>query len=425
MEKFKPVQWAHNTNIYEVNLRQYTLEGSFNAFAKEMPRLRDMGIETLWLMPITPISKLNRKGTLGSYYACSSYVQTNNEFGTLNDFKQLVTAAHELGFKVIIDWVANHTGWDHEWTLQHPDYYVKDKAGNFIPPVENWEDVIKLDFDNKQMRRSMMQAMAFWVKECGIDGFRCDMAHLVPLDFWYEARQFCDAIKNLFWLAECEEIDYHQVFDATYTWNWMHHSAEFCQHKIGMQQLRKVLDDYQKKFPPEALRVLFSSNHDENSWNGTEYEKYGNAVTAMAVFCCTWNGIPMLYSGQEMPNLKRLKFFDKDVIEWGGRYELHDFYQQLLYLQHHHPALKAADPNVTTQILVTDADNFVLAYLRKSNNRQVLVVLNLSNSDKPLVNIHDNNLTGLFTNYFSTANRDFTNEKYFTLKPWEYQIYTS
>jgi glycosidase len=145
----------------------------------------------------------------------------------------------------------------------------------------------------------------------------------------------------------------------------------------------------------------------------------------MAVFCCTWNGIPMLYSGQEMPNLKRLKFFDKDVIEWGGRYELHDFYQQLLYLQHHHPALKAADPNVTTQILVTDADNFVLAYLRKSNNRQVLVVLNLSNSDKPLVNIHDNNLTGLFTNYFSTANRDFTNEKYFTLKPWEYQIYTS
>jgi alpha-amylase len=423
MTTFTPLDWAHHTNIYEVNLRQYTVEGNFNAFKTHLPRLRDMGVHTLWLMPITPISQKNKKGTLGSYYACSSYTQTSTEFGTLDNFKALVQEAHQLGFKLIIDWVANHTGWDHEWTAQHPDFYTKDAAGNFVPPVENWEDVIKLDFNNTHMRQAMIDAMVFWVKECDIDGFRCDMAHLVPLDFWIDARTQLDAHKKLFWLAECEEPSYHPAFDASYTWNWMHHSAQLYKEQTSLQDLRNVLTQYQQNFPPSALRVFFTSNHDENSWNGTEYEKYGDAAKAMAVFSCTYNGIPMLYSGQEMPNYKRLKFFDKDPIEWTGQYQLQDFYSALLHLHSTHPALKASVEEGSTSFLNTDAPNFILAYLRKNGDSEVLVILNLSKEDKPLVTIKDEKLWGVFYNFFSQIERDFTEKKYFALRPWEYQIY--
>src|SRR5579871_2396781 len=218
---FPAVEWSYNSNIYEVNLRQYTYEGSFNAFANELPRLKDMGIEILWFMPITPISIEKRKGTLGSYYACSDYTATNPEYGSLDDFKNLVLYAHQLEFKVIIDWVANHTGWDHRWTIEHPDFYVKDASGNFTER-NGWDDVIDLNYDNPALRRAMIDAMKFWIEKFDIDGFRCDMAHLVTLDFWREAKTTLEPVKNLFWLAECEEISYHEVFDATYTWRWMH-----------------------------------------------------------------------------------------------------------------------------------------------------------------------------------------------------------
>jgi len=218
---FKTVDWAVNTNIYEVNIRQYTPEGTFNAFAKHLPRLKDMGVDILWLMPITPISVAERQGTLGSYYACSSYVQINPEFGNLADFKKLVDEAHILGIKLIIDWVANHTGYGHEWTINHADWYMKDAAGNFTEE-NGWKDVIDLNYDVAPMREAMIKAMQYWVTECDIDGFRCDMAHLVPLDFWMGARKQCDRLKPLFWLAECEEVKYHDAFDVSYAWQWMH-----------------------------------------------------------------------------------------------------------------------------------------------------------------------------------------------------------
>jgi glycosidase len=419
---FTPVSWSVHTNIYEVNLRQYTTEGTFVAFSKELYRLRDMGVETLWFMPITPISELNKKGTLGSYYACSSYVNTNKEFGSIKDFKKLVEEAHRLGFKVIIDWVANHTGWDHEWTTTNPDFFVQNDKGQFVPPVENWEDTIKLDFNNKRMRLAMIAAMEFWVRECNIDGFRCDMAHLVTLDFWKQARTHLDSIKKLFWLAECEETNYHEAFDATYTWHWMHESMQFYRKHINLQQLMQVLERYHTDFPPQAQRVFFTSNHDENSWTGTEFEKYGDAVKLLAVFNCTWQGIPMLYSGQEMPNHKRLKFFDKDAIEWNGRYEFHDFYKRLLKLHSIYPAL-GADSSTTTIVLKNEADKFVLSYLRKKDDREVLVLLNMSDADKSFFSITDDRLKGKFTNLFSGNESDFTHQKYFALRPWEYLVY--
>lgn len=422
--KFIPVPWANDTNIYEINLRQYTEEGTFNAFIKELPRLRSMGIETLWFMPITPISKEKRLGTLGSYYACSSYTKTNPEFGTISDFKNLVGAAHELGFKVIIDWVANHTGYDHEWTTEHPDFYRRNLDGHFYDS-HGWDDVIDLNYDNEALRDTMISCMKFWLDECDIDGFRCDMAMLMPLDFWKEARQRLDSIKKLFWLAECEDILYHEAFDASYTWKWLHKMESFYKQETGITGLDEVLEYYDEMFPPTALRAFFTSNHDENSHSGSEYERLGASVQAFAVLCCTWNAVPLIYSGQELPNKKRLKFFDKDFIDWNGQYVLHDFYKTLLELRKKNPALKAGCNDVVTQRLHTDANHFVFAFLRRHQptGHEVLVTINLSNEMKRLVHIHSQEVTGNFTNVFSHAIKDFTYEKHFALKPWEYQVY--
>jgi alpha-amylase len=417
---FRPVDWIYNTNLYEVNIRQYTREGTFEAFSKELPRLRDMGVEVLWFMPITPISLEKRQGTLGSYYACSDYVSTNPEFGTVTDFKLLVSQAHLLGLKVIIDWVANHTGPDHWWTQTHPRYYIRNAQGQFYDR-NGWHDVIDLNYYNHHMREDMISAMKFWVKECDIDGFRCDMAHLIPLDFWRTARISLDAIKPLFWLAETETIIYHQSFDVSYTWNWMHQTEKYIKGTIGFHDLLKTLDDYKVNFPPEALRLYFTSNHDENSWNGTEYEKYGNGAQALAVFSCTWEGLPLIYSGQEMPNHKRLKFFDKDPIEWTGEYNLHNFYKVLLQLRKTNPAL-SADGTTSTYRIKTSADDQVFCYLRKKDEKEVLVVLNLSSSAITQFEFMDDRIAGNYRNIFNNLIIDLDRMKPLALQPWDYQV---
>ncbi|RYY12505.1 MAG: 1,4-alpha-glucan branching protein, partial [Chitinophagaceae bacterium] len=337
--RFKAVPWSIPTNIYEVNLRQYTEEGTFAAFQKQLPRLRDMGVDMLWFMPITPISREKRLGILGSYYACSSYVETNPEFGSIADFTALVAAAHELGFKVIIDWVANHTGWDHEWAQSNPEFYKRNPEGNFYDS-HGWEDVIDLNYYDQAMRREMIAAMRFWVETSNIDGFRCDMAHLVPLDFWRNAREQLDEIRPLFWLAESDDLNYFEVFDAGYAWNWMHKSEKLLKGKVTMDEYVQVLYDYEHKYPVGSRHLFFTTNHDENSWNGTEYEKFGESATGLAVFSYTWDGIPLVYSGQELPNHKRLKFFEKDHIDWNQEPKLHKFYKTLNQFRLEHPVFK-------------------------------------------------------------------------------------
>lgn len=377
---FAKLSWVLSTNVYEVNLRQYTNEGNFLAFRQHMPRLKDMGVETLWFMPITPISKEKRKGDLGSYYACSDYQAVNPEFGTMEDFRELVRYAHELGMKVIIDWVANHTGADHVWTTVHPDFYLRNEEGDFFDK-HGWDDVIDLNYENAALREEMKRAMEFWVRECNIDGFRCDMAMLVPVDFWHEARLQLDQLKPLFWLAECDQYNdphYLEVFDAAYTWKWMHITEDHYRSGVPMEELKRVLYQYQDLPPHNAIRAWFTSNHDENSWNGTEYEKYGDLAQTLAVFNCTWNGIPLLYSGQELPNLKRLKFFDKDEIEWSNEPALHYFFKQLLTLHNEHPALRAATDEVSTILVSTEHSDKVLCYRRKYGVHEVLVMLNFS-----------------------------------------------
>ncbi len=417
--------WVQQTNVYEVNLRQYSAEGSFNAFAKELPRLRAMGVETLWFMPITPIAQKNKKGSMGSPYACSDYTSVNPEFGTLDDFKELVKQAHEMGFKVIIDWVANHTGWDHKWTLEHPDYYERDSTGNF-KAASGMEDIIELDFKNTALRKAMKDAMMYWVKETDIDGYRCDLAFWVELDFWQEVKPELEKVKKLFWLGEFDALehpDYMQVFDAAYTWTWMHKAQDFYQGKISFDQLDSVLHRYDTAGGKHKKQLWFTSNHDENSWNGTEYEKYGELAPALAVFSFTWDGIPLIYSGQELPNKKRLQFFEKDAIEWNGKYELEGFYNVLLKLRKNNVALSAGDPSVVSYRLRTGHDNKVLGYVRKNGKREVLVLLNFSNE-----NLHgaiDNEpVKGVYRNVFNPAeSRDLGSNKSFDLKPWGYIVF--
>ncbi|WP_462221677.1 alpha-amylase family glycosyl hydrolase [Ferruginibacter sp.] len=423
--EYKKAAWINNTNVYEVNLRQYTKEGTFNAFAKELPRLKEMGVETLWFMPITPIAQKKMKGTMGSYYACSDYTSINPEFGNLQDFKNLVKEAHAMGFKVIIDWVANHTGWDHVWTKTHPEYFEKDSATNDFKIASGMDDIIELDFKNPDLRKAMIDAMRYWITECDIDGYRCDLAFWVELDFWLEARTELEKTKTLFWLAESDPVehaDYFKAFDACYTWAWMHKTEDFYKKNQDKNILDSVLQQYNTVCGATGIPLWFTTNHDENSWNGSEYEKYGAMAKALAVFSFTWNGMPMIYSGQELPNMKRLKFFDKDPIEWSGKYELHDFYKTLLSLKKNNAALRAGDAAVTTHLLSTTADKNILAFIRKNGNSEVLVLINFS-KEKISFNTNDTNLTGKYTNVFNKKEKDFTVVKSFEMQPWGYEVF--
>lgn len=424
--RFMSPAWVKSTTIYEVNLRQYTDAGTFNAFMLEMPRLKSLGVETLWFMPITPIAQKNKKGSLGSYYACSDYTSINPEFGTMDDFKTLVKQAHEMGFKVIIDWVANHTGWDHIWTKEHPDYYLKDSVTNDFHIASGMDDIIELDYSNPALRKAMIEAMQFWVKECDIDGFRCDLAFWVELDFWKEARPQVDAIKPLFWLGEFDELEkpeYGEAFDASYSWTWMHRTEDFYKKQQPLDSLLSILKQYDA-LGDTTVRAWFTSNHDENSWNGTEFEKYGPMAKPLAVFSATWNGIPLLYSGQEIGNTKRIEFFEKDKIQGSERAaELTEFYSVLLALKKNSPALQAGEKAVQTVILNTTSPENVFAYLRKNGEKEVLVVLNLSATGNLHFDITDSHVAGVYKNSFSGAANDFTSAKSFEMQPWEFLVY--
>ena len=427
---FKTVDWIKDKTIYEVNLRQYTEAGSFKAFESHIPRLKEMGVEVLWFMPVTPISEKGRKGSLGSYYACSSYTKLNAEFGTEQDFLSLIQLAHKHEMKVMIDWVANHTGRQHEWMDQHPDWFSQDIDGNFTER-NGWEDVVDLNFDNQAMRAALIGAMQYWVRTFNIDGFRCDMADLVPLDFWYSARKACETIKPLFWLAECEDVAYHSVFDASYAWSWMHATTKLVNEQLGVNEIYNILHDY-AQYPQGAYKLFFTSNHDENTWNGTEYEKYGIAAKAWAVFTFMWKGIPLIYSGQELPNHKRLAFFDKDKIEWAQQTHLGAFYKTLIELRKNYACIIKGDSfNLPT------SNNQVMAFLRydhapekksvkesvkESEKQIILVLLNFSHQVQKVALEHDY-LKGPFLNAFSGLSYTFNKQESFELMPGDYLVY--
>lgn len=414
--------WSLQSNIYEVNIRQYTKEGTFNAFAKHLPRLRKMGVDILWFMPITPISIKGRKmneSELGSYYAVRDYKAINSEFGNMNDFVSLVKKAHALGFKVITDWVPNHTGLDNVWTERHPDFYSKDEKGNLISPFD-WTDVYKLNYDNKELRDSMIDAMKFWIKNTDIDGFRCDVAEPVPADFWKECISELKKMKDVFMLAEGNTGWLHESgFDATYNWNAMHWSEDFYKGKMTSKAFIDSLDANIRLYPEDAMRLNFTTNHDENSWNATEFEKYGDAYKLFAVFSMTYNqSIPLVYSGQEIPNKKRLKFFVKDPIEW-KKLEMEKFYSILLHLRKSNPALAS---NASYRKLNTTNDNEILSYLRENKGHKVLTIFNLSGKAQRF-KINDKSISGNPYNVFMYANEKISSIHEFNIEPWGFIVY--
>jgi glycosidase len=283
--------------------------------------------------------------------------------------------------------------------------------------------VIHLDYSNKDLWQAMIEAMKFWIRECDLDGFRCDMAHLVPLDFWKQARTELDPMKRLFWLGETEEIHYHEVFDASYAWLFLHTMEKYRKREEGINALDEVLYKYDSIFPKNALHAFFTSNHDENSHSGSEYERLGDAAKPFAVLCATWNGVPLIYSGQELPMVdKRLHFFDKDLIPWSGEYSLHDFYKTLLTLRSANPALRAADKNVRTYRLETTDNTNVFAYLKKNKEKEVLVILNLSAS-RQQIKIIGKVAAGQFKNVFTGTDLTMSEEKIFELNEWGYEVY--
>ena len=415
--------WSIQSNIYEVNLRQYSPSGSIKDFEKHLPRLKNMGVEILWFMPITPIGIEGRKTSesdLGSYYAVRNYKAVNEEFGTMTDWKALVKYAHSMGFKVITDWVANHSAPDNPWIKNHPDFYLKDKDGNFVVPFD-WTDTRKLNYDSRELRDSMIDVMKFWIKESDIDGFRCDVADGPPLDFWKQCISSLKKTKNVFMLAESEKPELHVAgFDETYTWSVMGAMGDVYSGKRKLSHFDSVLNHNIEIFPKNAFRLYFTTNHDENSWNGTEFEKYGDAYKAFAVFSQTmYQSVPLIYSGQEIPNRKRLKFFVKDPIEWSGKFEMAPFYKTLLKLRKSTPAL---DADASYKKLITANDVAIFAYLREKQGHKVTVILNLSNQPQRFT-IKDKSVYGQPMNVFMGVKEKISSTHVFSLEPWGYLVY--
>lgn len=416
-------EWSKNATIYEVNVRQYTPEGTFKAFEKHLPRLKNMGIDIIWLMPIHPIGEKYRKGKLGSYYAVKDFKGVNPEFGNMQDFKHLVDEIHKLGMYVIIDWVGNHSAWDNPLAKEHPDWYTKNRDGNFQPtPWYDWDDVIDFDYNHPEFRKYMTGALKFWVKEANIDGYRADVAGFIPVDFWENARKELDEIKPVFMLAEWESRDlYKKSFDMTYSWTLFDKLKDATTQNKGIGGLVEYLAHDVGSVPRNAYRMLFTDNHDMNSWNGTPQKNFGKGLELSMVFCGVVNGMPLVYSGQEAALDRSLNFFDKDLIDFSNlKYE--NLYKTLFDLKHKNQALWNGKYGGEMVRVTNDKMDKVISFYRESNGDAVLPIFNFSN-EEITVKLDTKYLQGNYTELFSKEKTAFKDSYTLQLKPWEYKIW--
>jgi cyclomaltodextrinase / maltogenic alpha-amylase / neopullulanase len=411
--------WSYNQSIYEANIRQFSEEGTFNKFREYVPELKEMGIGIIWLMPVNPIGEKNRKGTLGSYYSIKDYLDVNPEFGTKEDFKNLVDEIHRNGMYVIIDWVANHSSWDNDLTEKHPEWYTKDSAGNFVPPVADWSDVIDLNYDNQGLREYMTDALLYWVKEFDIDGYRCDVAEMVPLDFWINARKELEKIKPVFMLAEGEKADLHEAFDMTYSWEIYNIMKDIFKNKKTAADLYLYLTEEKIKYPEDAFRMRFITNHDENSWNGTDYELFGEGVEAFSALSITIPGMPLIYSGQEAGLDKRLEFFEKDPIRW-KEHRLREVYSNLLNMKKNNSVLYNGIKGGDFLSLEITGEDKIFSFMRKNDKEKLFAIFNLSGKETS-VKISNEYLKGFYKNPDGTR-VTLENTSEFNLAPWEYRV---
>ena len=413
-------EWIMQGNIYEVNIRQYTPEGTFNAFAKHLDRLKEMGVQTLWFMPINPISKLDRKGTMGSYYAVADYTAINPEFGSLADWKQLVQTIHDKGMKVIIDWVPNHTGADNRWVTSHPEFFVKDSSGKPAVPFD-WTDTRQLDYKNTMMQDSMIASMKYWVSNTGIDGYRVDVAWNIPAEFWNKCiPKLKELNKDMFFLAEGDKpYLLSSGYDAYYPWEMFHMMIKIAKGQRPAFALDSVKNKYDTAYPKTAIPMYFTSNHDENSWNRSDFGTFPGAIHApFAVFTQTMGGtVPLIYSGQEEPVLKPLAFFEKDPIHF-GKFERAGFYKTLLQLRKKDAALAA---DASFRKVQVGNDKALYAYVREKEGKKIFVILNLSGAGQTIT-VTDKDLLGNPYNVFMGINEVLT-DKQWKIEPWGYVVY--
>lgn len=421
-------EWVKNSVIYEINTRQYSPEGTFKALEADLPRIKELGIDILWMMPIYPIGEKDRKvpegakTSLGSYYSIRDYEAVNPEFGTKEDFKSLVDKAHGMGFKVIIDWVTNHTARDHGWITEHPDWYKKDAKGNIATP-NDWTDCAQLDYSNKALRKEMVSSMKFWITNFDIDGFRCDMAGLVPTDFWEDARTELQKIKPLFMLAEDQDKPElcKIAFDSNYGWEMHHLMNAIAQGKKTASEILSLQTKIDSELPKRAFKLNFITNHDENSWNGTAKEKFGNAEKSCAVLTYTLPGMPLIYNGQEAGMTKRLRFFAKDTINFSDT-QMVPFYKTLNSLKHRNHALWNQPYGGNIVPLTNTAPDKIVSFLRSTDNAQVMVLINMS-SDTITTTITTAIADGKYINTFNQNKINFNvdNRKCY-FEPWGYLV---
>ncbi len=423
-------EWTHNLGMYEVNIRQYTEEGTFAAFEEHLDRLEEMGVGILWLMPIHPIGEENRLGSLGSYYSVKDYRGINPEFGTPEDFERLVGEIHDRGMYVMLDWVPNHTSWDNYLTQEHPEWYMTDDDGNFVPPPgTNWSDVIQLDHSRQGLLDYMIDAMRFWVEEYHVDGFRYDaVSHVLEDDFLEDMNSALKDVKpDLFLLAEHDDTKWHDLgFDMSFGWGL---------YGFGHGVLKRVADgtgnahdlhDYMTSemnhFPSDAYRLYFTSNHDENSWEGTTNELFGDASELFAVLTGTIHGMPLIYSGQEAGLDKSLAFFEKDLIPWRD-HPKEEIYTTLLHLKRENRALWNGEMGGAPQRVPTSNDDDVFAFTRTKEGDQVLVLYNLSDGEQTVTLEEPSGYGGQYREVFSDEVTNVTESKTFALSKWDYRVY--
>ncbi|MGV8915642.1 MAG: alpha-amylase family glycosyl hydrolase [Kaistella sp.] len=414
-------EWSKNATIYEVNLRQYTQEGTFKAFEKHLPRLKKMGVDIIWLMPIHPIGEKNRKGTMGSYYSVKDFKGINPEFGNMQDFKNLVDKIHSMGMYVIIDWVGNHSAWDNPLTIENPEWYTKTREGNFQPtPWYDWDDIIDFDYDNADFRKYMTGALKFWVKEANIDGYRADVAGFIPVDFWENARAELDEIKPVFMLAEWESRDlFKNSFDMTYSWS-LYNQLKTAVNEQQLGGLVEYLSHDVNSSPRNAYRMTFTDNHDMNSWSGTTQKNFGPGLKTAIVMTGVVNGMPLCYSGQEAGLNRSLKFFEKDVIEWKHD-ENEEIFTKLFHLKHKNQALWNGKIGGEMIRVVNDKQDKVISFYREKNNDAVFPILNFS-GDEVVVDINTKYYQGKYKELFSEKMFDIKDKTTFTLAPWAYLV---
>ncbi|MGC4039803.1 MAG: alpha-amylase family glycosyl hydrolase [Flavobacterium sp.] len=422
--ELKHPDWSKNATIYEANIRQYTPEGTFKAFEAHLPRLKSMGIDIIWLMPINPIGAEKRKGSLGSEYSVKDYYGINPEFGTKADFKHLVDKIHSMGMHVIVDWVANHSSWDNQLAKDHPDWYSKTEEGYFQPtPWYDWDDVIDFDYDQPGIRKYMTEALVYWVKEFDIDGYRCDTAGFIPTDFWDNARAEMDAVKPVFMLAEWEARDLHKhAFDMTYSWTLFDKMTAVTRDKKSIAGLVEYMAHDVSTFPRDGYRMLFTDNHDMNSWNHNMYYNFGSGLEASMVLCGTINGMPLVYGGQEAGLNRSLKFFDKDEIDW-SKMTYEDLYTKLFDLKHKNHALWNGKEGGVMVRIHNDRPEQVISFSRAKDKDKVIVIVNYS--DKPAEAILDSKYQkGTYVDVFKTrAVRVIGRDSLpIMMKPWEYTV---